>query len=381
MGPLAGIRVVEFAGIGPAPMCAMMLADAGAEVLRIDRREASGIGIAKPVRYDLLARSRRSAAIDLKHPDGIACVLDLVASADALIEGFRPGTMEKLGLGPDVCLARNPALVYGRLTGWGQTGPLAQTAGHDLDYIALTGALHATGRAGAPPTPPLNLVGDYGGGGMLLAFGLVAALLHARATGEGQVVDAAMTDGSALLMTSLYGMHGAGLHGDTRGTNLLDSGAPYYDSYACADGLYVAVAPIEPKFRRILLDRLGIDPADWPEQEDAACWPALRARLATAFRTRTRDEWCALFEDSDACVAPVLSLAEAPHHPHNMARGTFVTVDGVVQPAPAPRFAATPSAMPTPPEGPGASTRAALDAWGIGAERIDALERNGVIGR
>jgi len=380
MGPLAGIRIVEFAGIGPAPMCAMMLADAGAEVLRIDRLEPAGIGIAKPVRYDLLARGRRSATIDLKHPDGLACVLDLVASADALIEGFRPGTMEKLGLGPDVCLARNPALVYGRLTGWGQTGPLAQTAGHDLDYIALTGALHATGRAGAPPTPPLNLVGDYGGGGMLLAFGLLAALLHARATGEGQVVDAAMTDGSALLMTSLYGMHGAGMHGDERGTNLLDSGAPYYDSYACADGLFVAVAPIEPKFRRILLDRLGIDPIDWPDQEDPAAWPALRARLAAAFRTRTRDQWAALFADSDACVAPVLSLAEAPHHPHNRARGTFVTVDGVVQPAPAPRFAATPSAMPSPPEAPGASTRTALEEWGIGVERIEALARDGVVG-
>jgi len=312
MGPLAGIRVIEFAGIGPGPMCAMMLADAGAEVLRIDRR--------------------------------------------------------------------NPALVYGRLTGWGQTGPLAHSAGHDLDYIAIIGALHAIGRAGAPPTPPLNLVGDYGGGGMLLAFGLVAALLHARATGEGQVVDAAMSEGAALLMASLYGMHGAGLHSDERGTNLLDSGAPFYDVYACADGRYVAVAAIEPKFRRILLDRLGIDPATVPDGDDPADWPALRARLADAFRTRSRDAWAALFEGSDACVAPVLSMAEAPHHPHNVARGAFATIDGVVQPAPAPRFGATPGGIAGPPEAPGASTREALADWGIPATRIAALARSGAIG-
>ena len=379
-GPLSGLRVVEMAGIGPAPMCGMVLADAGAEVLRIDRPSPSGLGIDKPRRFDLLSRSRQSVAIDLKHADGVACALDLIVAADAVIEGFRPGTMERLGLGPDVCLARKASLVYGRVTGWGQTGPLAQAAGHDLNYIALSGALHATGRAGAPPTPPLNLVGDFGGGALYLAFGITAALLHARETGEGQVVDAAMVDGAASLMTSFYGLHAAGLHSEKRGSNLLDSGAPIYDVYACADGYYLSVAPIERKFRTVLFERMGLDAAALPDLDDPAEWPRAKEILARQFRTKDRADWCALLEGTDACVAPVLSLSEAPAHPHHRARDSFVTVDGVVQPGPAPRFSATPCAIPTPPEAAGASTRAALAAWGIAPARIETLARARAIG-
>ncbi|NNM72771.1 CaiB/BaiF CoA transferase family protein [Enterovirga aerilata] len=379
-GPLAGLKVVEMAGIGPAPMCAMLLADAGADVVRIDRPSPSGLGIDKPVRFDLLARSRRSVAVDLKHPDGVALVLDLVREADALIEGFRPGTMERLGLGPDVCLAAKPPLVYGRVTGWGQTGPLAHAAGHDLNYIALSGALHATGRAGAPPTPPLNLVGDFGGGALYLAFGLMAALLHARETGRGQVVDAAMVEGAASLMTMFYGMRAAGLHADERGANLLDSAAPHYEVYECADGLFLSVAPIEGKFRDVLLKTIGIGPESLPDVGDSASWPRAKAMLAARFREKTRAEWCARLEGTDACVAPVLSMAEAPSHAHNAARGSFVTVDGVVQPGPAPRFLGTPSDPPTPPEPAGASTAAALRDWGIGPDRIAELLVSGTIG-
>lgn len=377
-GPLAGLKVIEFAGIGPAPMCAMLLADAGAEVLRIDRQAASGLGIARPVKFDLLTRNRRSVAIDIKHPDGVACALDLVGNAHAVIEGFRPGTMERLGLGPEVCMERNPALVYGRVTGWGQTGPLCAAAGHDLNYIALSGVLHAVGRAGQPPTPPLNLVGDFAGGAMLLAFGICAALLHARTSGHGQVIDAAMVEGSAALLTSFYGLLGAGLHTDQRGVNLLDSGAPYYDVYRCADGLYVSVAAIEEKFQQILVRMLGFD--DFPDVRDRQNWPAARQLLVAKFAERTRAEWAEHFDGSDACVAPVLSLREAPGHHHNAARATFVEIDGVVQPAPVPRFSATPSRMPTPPESPGASTTEALAAWGIDAQRITALGQRGLIG-
>ena len=379
-GPLAGLRIVEMAGIGPAPMGAMLLADLGADVLRIDRPRPSGLGIAKPARFDLLARSRPSAAIDLKHPDGIALVLDLIRSADALVEGFRPGTMERLGLGPDICLAAKPSLVYGRITGWGQTGPLAQAAGHDLNYIALSGALHATGRAGAPPTPPLNLVGDFGGGALYLAFGLVSALLHARQTGIGQVVDAAMIDGAANLMTLFYGLHAAGMQSDERGRNLLDSGAPHYDTYECSDGRYLAVGPIEEKFRAVMLDRIGIAPADFPDLRDRANWPRAREMLAATFRERTQAEWCARLEGSDACVAPVLSLAEAPSHAHNVARETFVTVEGVVQPAPAPRFSATPTSKPSAPDPAGARTLSALAEWGIAPDRIRDLAAARAIG-
>ncbi|NYZ16145.1 CoA transferase [Azospirillum sp. RWY-5-1] len=378
-GPLSGLRVVEFAGIGPGPMGAMMLADLGAEVVSIDRPEPSGNGIPRPVAFDVTRRGRRSVALDLKRPEAVACALDLVAKADALIEGFRPGTMERLGLGPADCHAVNPRLVYGRITGWGQDGPLARTAGHDLTYIALTGALASIGRAGQPPTVPLNLIGDYGGGGLLLAFGIVSALWEAQRSGRGQVVDAAMVEGGATLMTSLFGLAAAGLHRPERGTNLLDSGAPHYDTYQCADGEWIAVAPIEPKFREILLTRIGFDPASFPDLDDPAQWPQARALLTARFAERDRAAWCALLEGTDACAAPVLAVADAPHHPHAVARNAFIEVGGVVQPAPSPRFSRTPAGTPTPPEAPGRSTRAVLADWGMAPDRIARLERQGVI--
>ncbi len=378
-GPLAGLRVVEFAGIGPAPMCAMLLADLGAEVIALDRLEPSGIGIPRAPKFDVTRRGRRSVALDLKRPDGIACALDLVAKADALIEGFRPGTMERLGLGPDACHAVNPRLVYGRVTGWGQDGPLAMAAGHDLNYIALSGALAAIGRAGQPPTVPLNLVGDYGGGGLLLAFGIACALLEARGSGRGQVVDAAMAEGAGTLMASAFGLVAAGLHRPERGTNLLDSGAPHYDVYRCADGQWVAVAPIERKFRDELLTRIGFDPTSFPDVADRAQWPKARELLTARFAERGRADWCALLEGTDACFAPVLSVAEAAEHPQARARAAHLVIDGVVQPAPAPRFSHTPAAMPRPAEPPGAGTHAVLAAWGIAGERIEHLERQGII--
>lgn len=372
MGPLGGLRIVEFAGIGPAPMAAMLFADLGASVLRLDRLTPSGLGIDQPVRFDLLARSRRSVALDLKHADGIALTLDLLAGADAMIEGFRPGTMERLGLGPDVVRARNKRLVYGRMTGWGQDGPLAEAAGHDLNYLALAGALDAIGRAGEKPTPPLNLVADFGGGALYLAFGVACAIIEARRSGEGQVVDAAMVDGVGSLMTMFYGMHAGGLHNLDRGTNLLDSGSPIYDSYECADGRFVAIAPVERKFRTELLARLGI--------ADIADDRALRAKFEAIFKTRTRDDWCALLEGTDACFAPVLNMEEAPRHRHNIARNAFVEVDGIVQPSPAPRFSRTPNATPTPPQRPGHGTRAALAEWGIPESRVETLIAQGVLG-
>jgi len=378
-GPLASLKIVEFAGIGPAPMAAMLLSDLGAEIVIVDRLEPSGLGIEKPIRFDIVRRGRRSVALDLKRSEGIACALDLVARADALIEGFRPGTMERLGLGPDACLERNPRLVYGRITGWGQDGPLAKAAGHDLNYIALSGALSAIGRAGEPPAIPLNLIGDYGGGAMLLAFGLVSALLEASRSGRGQVVDAAMAEGSATLMASLFGLAAAGIHKPERGTNLLDSGAPHYETYRCADGEWITVAPIEKKFREILLGLIGFDPATFPDANDPARWPEARELLAGRFAERSRAEWCALLEGTDACFAPVLSLAEAPEHPQACARGTFVTVDGVVQPAPQPRFSRTPPAMPGAGEPAGASSRAVLADWGFDLTAIDRLEQAGVI--
>ncbi|MBR1221676.1 CoA transferase [Bradyrhizobium sp. U87765 SZCCT0131] len=378
-GPLHGLRIVEFAGIGPAPMTAMLLADLGADVIRIDRLQPSGLGIAKPKQFDFLARGRQAVAIDLKHPDGVACALDLVSAADGLIEGFRPGVMERLGLGPDVCLAANPRLVYGRVTGWGQGGPLASAAGHDLNYIALSGALHAIGRAGAPPTPPLNLVGDFGGGGLYLAFGMVCALLASQRSGVGQVVDAAMIDGAATLMTSIYGMIGAGLHGGERGTNILDSGAPYYDVYRCADGGYVSVAPIEDKFIAELLRRLDLDAATFPDMADPANWPAARAILTETFARKSRAEWCALLEGTDVCFAPVLSAAEAPHHPHVAARGTFVTIDGAIQPAPGPRFSRTPPPLPRSARQSQGDTAELLQRWAVAPERIATLRASGVV--
>ncbi|MGC1351759.1 MAG: CaiB/BaiF CoA-transferase family protein [Xanthobacteraceae bacterium] len=373
MGPLAGFRIVEFAGIGPAPMASMLFADLGAAVIRIDRLTPSGLGIDMPARFDLLERSRPSVAIDMKHPEGVALALDLVDKADALIEGFRPGTMERLGLGPDVALKRNPRLVYGRMTGWGQTGPLAQAAGHDLNYLALTGALAAIGRKGSKPTPPLNLAADFGGGALYLAFGVACAMLEAQRSGKGQVVDAAMTEGAASLMTMFYGLYAAGLQRLERGTNLLDSGSAIYDTYECADGKFISVAAIELKFRKELFELLGM-----PYTTDDG--PEVKAKLEQAFKMRSRDEWCTLLEGSDACFAPVLTMEEAPHHPHNIARGTFIEVDGVIQPGPAPRFSRTPSAQPTPPHALGEGTRSALAAWGIPGERIAALFADCVVG-
>ncbi len=367
MGPLAGVKVVEFAGIGPGPMAAMLLADLGATVLRLDRMEPSGLGVPRPLRFDLLLRGRDTIHLDLKSAAGRDLALDLLAGADAGIEGFRPGTMERLGLGPDVALARNPRLVYGRMTGFGQTGPLAQAAGHDLNYIALTGALAAIGRKGGKPVPPLNLVGDFGGGSLFLALGIACALLHARATGEGQVVDAAIVDGAAALMTPFYGLQAAGLNSVERGTNMLDSGFALYDVYECADGGHVSVAPIEVKFQAELFRLLGLS----PEPADT-----LRARLEACFRTRGRDEWCALLEGTDACFAGVLTMVEAPGHEHNRARGTFVTLDGVVQPAPAPRFSRT---VPPPPHPPRPARRSALDGWGCDAGTLAALEAAGTL--
>lgn len=378
-GPLAGIRVVEFAGIGPGPMCGMLLADMGAEVLRIDRLAPSGLGVEKPTRFDVLNRGKHSAAIDLKSADGVALALDLVANADALIEGFRPGTMERIGLGPDVCLARNPLLVYGRVTGWGQTGPLARAAGHDLNYIALSGVLDCIGRAGAPPTPPLNLVGDFGGGALFLAFGVACALLEARRSGHGQVVDAAMIDGSAALMAPFFGLRQCGLFGGARGENLLDSGAPHYEVYRCADGRFISVAAIEDKFRRVLFDRIGIDAVTFPDLDDPTQWPSAKALLTDIFATRTRAQWCELLEGTDACFAPVLTLDEAPDHAHNRMRNTFINVDGIRQPAPAPRFGRTKPALPAPPAEPRAQTAAALRHWGLRRDRIEQLADSGVI--
>ncbi|HEX6841713.1 MAG TPA: CaiB/BaiF CoA-transferase family protein [Stellaceae bacterium] len=380
MGPLTGFKIVEMAGIGPAPMCAMLLADLGATVLRIDRQQPSGLGLPGDARFSVMNRSRHAIAVDLKHPEGVALVLRLVGAADALIEGFRPGVMERLGLGPEACLARNPKLVYGRMTGWGQTGPLAEAAGHDLNYIALAGVLHSIGRAGQPPTPPLNLVGDFGGGALYLAFGLACGLLEAQRSGKGQVVDAAMIDGAASLMTMFYALHAAGSFTAARGENALDSGAFFYDVYECADGKYVSVAPIEDKFLAELLRRMEIDPAEMPPKMDRKRWPEAKAKLAARFKRKTRDEWCRLLEGSDTCFAPVLSLAEAPSHPHNLARQSFVDLDGIVQPAPAPRFSRTPAGRPTPPEIPGERGVASLAQWGLPPAEIAALKRSGALG-
>ena len=372
MGPLAGLRIVELAGIGPGPFAAMMLADHGAEVIRVDRPNA------RIDARDPLLRSRTLVGVDLKRADGIAVVRDLVRSADGLIEGFRPGVTERLGLGPDVLLADNPRLVYGRMTGWGQTGPYAAAAGHDINYIALAGALHAFGRAGDKPTPPINLVGDFGGGGMMLAFGMVAALLHATKTGEGQVIDAAMTDGTAVLMSMIWGFRANGLWSDARGTNLLDTGAHFYDTYETADGKWVSLGSIEPQFYALLRRLTGLDAdPDFDAQMDRAAWGPLKAKLTALILTRTRDEWCALLEHSDVCFAPVLDMAEAPAHPHNAARGTFVEAGGVVQPAPAPRYSATATAAPAMTT---AFTGAAvLGGLGYDAGRIAALTAAGTV--
>jgi len=380
MGVLSGYKVVEFAGIGPAPMCAMLLSDMGAEVLRIDRTEDADLGVATDAKFNLLGRGRRSVAIDLKQPAGTEAALTLIGQADALIEGFRPGVMERLGVGPDVCLARNPRLVFGRMTGWGQEGPLAKAVGHDINYIALVGALHSIGRKGEPPVPPLNLVGDFGGGGVFLALGVVGALLEAQKSGKGQVIDVAMIDGAASLMTAIYGLRAAGKWTDNRGENILDTGAHYYNVYETSDGQYVSVGSIEPKFYAELLRLTGLEREELPWQNDRAAWPALTEKLAAIFRTKTRAEWDALLEGSDICYAPVLNMQDAAKHPHNRARETFVEIDGVPQPAPAPRFSRTPSAIQRPPASPGEHTEEALRDWGFDAAEVDRLRGHGVIG-
>jgi len=374
MGPLKGIRLIEISGIGPGPYCAMVLADMGAEVIQVVRPGPPGFGMGGArSELDLLSRGRRSVGMDLKRPEGVAALLRLVESADGLFEGFRPGVMERLGIGPDVCLARNPRLVYGRMTGFGQDGPLAQAAGHDINYIALAGALAHIGRAGQAPTPPLNLVGDFGGGGLLLAFGMVCALLERVRSGKGQVVDAAMVDGAAALMTVFHAAQQSGFWSDVPGTNLLDTGAPFYDVYETADGKHVAIGAIEPQFYAKLLELTGLASEALPGQLDREQWPRLRERLRTVFRTRTRDAWSQLLEGSDACFAPVLTMAEAREHPANRARGVFVEVAGVAQPAPAPRFSRTPAAVERAPSKPAADTDAVLADWGFSSADIARL--------
>jgi alpha-methylacyl-CoA racemase len=378
-GPLRGIRVVEMAGIGPGPFCAMLLADLGADVVRVDRIDSRDRGVDFPPRFDLLNRNKRSVALDLKSEAGRAAALRLVARAEILIEGFRPGVMERLGLGPEACRAVNPRLVFGRMTGWGQEGPLAGAAGHDLNYIALAGALAAIGRPGERPAIPLNLVGDFGGGALYLAMGVLAALIEARLSGQGQVVDASIVDGTASLMTMLLAMRQMGAWPGGRGENLLDGGAPFYDCYETRDGRHIAVAALESRFYAELLDRLGLKDAALPHRHDRGGWSALRERFAESFRTRTRDEWCRILEGTDACFAPVLGLDECAAHPHNLARGVFVTVEGVVNPAPAPRFSRTPGRLGRPPPAPGADTLAALADWGFSPAELAALREAGAV--
>ncbi|MFC6148310.1 MULTISPECIES: CaiB/BaiF CoA transferase family protein [Mumia] len=373
-GPLAGIRVVELAGIGPGPFAAMLLADLGADVVRVDRTTPGGL-VVLPQDRDVLARGRRSVAVDLKNPAGVDVVLDLVERADVLIEGFRPGVAERLGLGPDVCLTRNPRLVYGRMTGWGQDGPLAPSAGHDVNYVSVAGALDPIGRAGGPPQIPMNLVGDFAGGSMYLVVGVLAALLEARTSGEGQVIDAAIVDGTAHLLTMITNFQQVGAWNDQRGTNLLDSGAPFYDVYETSDGLWMSVGALEPQFYAEMVHLLELD--DLPDRDDPRAWPQLRERLAARFAERTQAEWADLFEGTDACVAPVVPMREAPKHPHLAARGTYLEHEGVVQAAPAPRFSRTPAALGRTPSHPGTHTREALAAWGIGG--VDALIESGAV--
>jgi len=380
MGPLEGVKILEIAGIGPGPFAAMMLADMGADIIRVDRAQSVMGGDPAAPPADVLNRGRRSIGVDLKNPDGVEALLTLVESADALIEGFRPGVAERLGFGPDVCLARNPKLVFGRMTGWGQSGPYALAAGHDINYIALAGALDAIGRAGDKPTPPLNLVGDFGGGGMLLAFGVVCALLEAKTSGEGQVVDAAMVDGAALLMTMFHAFTAMGIWGPDRGTNMLDTGAHFYDVYETSDAKFVSIGSIEPQFYAELLRLTGLDADEaMPKQMDRAAWPDLKVRFEALFKTKTRDEWCEIMEHTDVCFAPVLTLTEAPQHPHNIERGTFVERNGVVQPAPAPRFSRTTAEIQRPPSFAGQHTDEALADWGVDAATIAKLRETGAV--
>ena len=376
-GPLAGYKIIEIAGIGPGPFAAMMLSDMGAEVVRVERVQA--VRDSANSNWDVMQRGRKNVAIDLKHADGVEALLQLVDCADALIEGFRPGVMERLGVGPDVCLARNKKLVFGRMTGWGQDGPYANSAGHDINYIALAGALAHFGRAGEAPVPPLNMVGDFGGGGMLLAYGVVCALLEAQRSGAGQVVDAAMVDGSAILMSMFWGFKNIGLHDENaRGTNMLDTGAHFYDVYKCSDGKFVSIGSIEPQFYAQLLQLTGLaSDAEFANQQDRTIWPKLKQRLTDVFATKSQAQWCQIMEGTDVCFAPVLTMSEAAKHPHNVARQTFIEVDGVAQPAPAPRFSRTNATVSHGPVAAGENTREVLQSWGV--ENVDNLITRGVV--
>lgn len=373
-GPLVGVKIVEFAGIGPGPFCGMLLADLGADVVRIDRAESAGRG-----HPDLANRGKRSIAVDLKKPEGVEAALSLIEKADGLLEGFRPGVMERLGVGPDVALKRNPRLVYGRMTGWGQTGPWSQMAGHDIDYIALTGALHTMGRKDEPPAPPLNLVGDFGGGALYLAFGLLAGIIEAKSSGKGQVVDCAMIDGAASLMTMFYNMRAVGMWSADRDSNLLDGGAHFYDTYTCADGKWLAVGSIEPQFHAELVKGLGLPADTFGMYMDRAKWPEFSQRIADVVKTKTRDEWMKVFDGTDACVAPVLSMDEAPKHPHNADRKTFVDAFGVIQPNAAPRFSRTAGAVNGAPAIAGKHSNDVLESWGIAADRREAFLKTGAV--
>ena len=376
-GPLAGYKIIEIAGIGPGPFAAMMLSDMGAEVVRVERVQA--VRDSANANWDVMQRGRKNVAIDLKHADGVEALLQLIDRADALIEGFRPGVMERLGVGPDVCLARNKKLVFGRMTGWGQDGPYANSAGHDINYIALAGALAHFGRAGEAPVPPLNMVGDFGGGGMLLAYGVVCALLEAQRSGAGQVVDAAMVDGSAILMSMFWGFKNIGLYDENaRGTNMLDTGAHFYDVYKCSDGKYVSIGSIEPQFYAQLLQLTGLaNDAEFANQQDRTIWPKLKQRLTDVFATKSQAQWCQIMEGTDVCFAPVLTMSEAAKHPHNVARRTFIEVDGVAQPAPAPRFSRTDATVLHGPVAVGENTREVLQSWGV--KNVDDLIARGVV--
>lgn len=377
MGPLSGIRIVEFEGLGPAPFAGMMFADMGAEVISITRKTC-------PEDRDFVnsisERGKKSIAINLKSPEGVETVLKLLEKSDALIEGFRPGVMERLGLSPQTCLARNPKLVFGRMTGWGQTGPLAHAAGHDINYISLSGALGAIGRAGEKPMPPLNLVGDFGGGGMFLAFGVVSAILEASRSGQGQVVDTSMVEGSAVLMHMMYSFFNNGQWQDQRGANMLDTGAHYYETYETADGQYMSVGPIEPQFYALLMEKAELDPSVFGNQNDIARWPDMKKALAEVFKSKTRQQWCEIFEGSDACVAPILNMTEAPRHPHNVERGSFIDVGGHIQPGPAPKFSRTAPEVSAPAPRPGSDTRAVLEqVLGLNSEELASLQGSGAL--
>jgi alpha-methylacyl-CoA racemase len=382
MGPLEGIRIIELAGIGPGPFCAMLLSDMGAEVIRVDRAGLVGQDTDRDgndARFNLLSRGRRNIAVDLKNPAAVDAVLRLIDRADALLEGFRPGVMERLGLGPDLCLARNPRLVYGRMTGWGQDGPIARIAGHDINYIALSGVLHSIGEAGGPPVPPLNLVGDFGGGALYLAMGLLAGIISARSTGKGQVIDCSMVEGSASLMMMMYGALASGAWTEERGHNRTDGGAHYYRVYETKDGEYISVGAIEPQFYALLLQYTGLEGETLPEQTDRAHWPEMQERLARIFKEKTRVEWTEIMQHTDICFAPVLRMSEAIEHPHNLHRNSFVEIDGIPQPAPAPRFLGTPTHVQCPPARVGEHTDEVLRDWGFSQAEIAALHQSGAV--